>query len=109
MALMYCRECGKQVSSEARSCPHCGVPSPVYTGELLPQHMYYQHPAPSAHNNGLAAVLSVFFPGLGQVYKGRVGAGIGWFFATIIGYMMLVIPGLIVHACCVFNAANNDR
>lgn len=26
MALIYCRECGKQVSSSARSCPHCGCP-----------------------------------------------------------------------------------
>lgn len=25
MALEKCRECGKEVSSEARSCPHCGA------------------------------------------------------------------------------------
>ena len=24
MALIYCRECGKQVSSNAAVCPHCG-------------------------------------------------------------------------------------
>lgn len=29
MALGTCRECGKQVSSEAKSCPHCGVDSPI--------------------------------------------------------------------------------
>jgi hypothetical protein len=29
MALGSCRECGKQVSSEAKSCPYCGVDSPV--------------------------------------------------------------------------------
>ena len=29
MALGTCRECGKQVSSEAASCPHCGVSQPV--------------------------------------------------------------------------------
>lgn len=26
MALMSCRECGKQVSTEAVACPHCGAP-----------------------------------------------------------------------------------
>ena len=26
MALTNCRECGNQVSTEALSCPHCGVP-----------------------------------------------------------------------------------
>jgi hypothetical protein len=29
MGLGGCRECGKQVSSEAKSCPHCGVDSPI--------------------------------------------------------------------------------
>ncbi len=26
MALIYCRECGKQISNMAESCPHCGMP-----------------------------------------------------------------------------------
>lgn len=26
MALMYCRECGKQISSNAPTCPYCGSP-----------------------------------------------------------------------------------
>jgi len=29
MALKPCRECKKQVSTEAATCPHCGVPQPV--------------------------------------------------------------------------------
>jgi hypothetical protein len=29
MAMLPCRECGRDVSSEAVSCPHCGVPSPT--------------------------------------------------------------------------------
>lgn len=27
MALVGCRECRRQISSEAAKCPHCGVPS----------------------------------------------------------------------------------
>lgn len=26
MALINCRECGKQISDQAASCPHCGAP-----------------------------------------------------------------------------------
>ena len=26
MALIYCRECGKQISDQAAACPHCGCP-----------------------------------------------------------------------------------
>lgn len=29
VALVKCRECGREISSEATSCPHCGVPSPA--------------------------------------------------------------------------------
>ncbi len=29
MPLIACRECGAQVSVEARSCPHCGAPRPA--------------------------------------------------------------------------------
>src|SRR5437879_4410082 len=29
MALGQCRECGREVSSEASHCPHCGVPRPL--------------------------------------------------------------------------------
>lgn len=29
MALGKCRECSKEVSSEAKSCPHCGVAKPI--------------------------------------------------------------------------------
>lgn len=37
MALIYCPDCGKECSSEAASCPHCG--RPVY-------HSYQQAPRP---------------------------------------------------------------
>jgi hypothetical protein len=29
MALKACRECGKDVSTEAKQCPHCGVSNPA--------------------------------------------------------------------------------
>lgn len=61
----------------------------------------YVKPTPS---NGGAAVLSLFVPGAGQMYKGRVGTGLIWLICTVIGYVMLIIPGLILHLICIFNA-----
>lgn len=29
MAIANCRECGKEVSDQAKTCPHCGVSAPV--------------------------------------------------------------------------------
>jgi RNA polymerase subunit RPABC4/transcription elongation factor Spt4 len=31
MALVPCRECGKEISTEAPACPHCGRPTPPRT------------------------------------------------------------------------------
>jgi hypothetical protein len=53
---------------------------------------------------GLAAVLSVFVPGLGHVYSGRLGAGLGWFVATFIGYHAILVPGFLIHVASVFFA-----
>jgi TM2 domain-containing membrane protein YozV len=53
---------------------------------------------------GVAAVLSVLIPGLGQVYAGRRGAGAGWFLATGFAYWAILIPGFLVHAFCVWSA-----
>lgn len=36
MALAQCRECGKDVSTEAASCPHCGVPRPTIPSPSAP-------------------------------------------------------------------------
>ena len=35
MALEPCRECGKTVSTEAKTCPNCGVRDPVNPGQAL--------------------------------------------------------------------------
>src|SRR5215470_9381186 len=47
-----------------------------------------------------AAALSLFLPGVGQIYSGRVVQGIGWMLATAIGYLLFLVPGLILHICC---------
>jgi TM2 domain-containing membrane protein YozV len=107
MALMYCRECGKQVSSEAYACPHCGAPHPTGMALAAPQPVYVRPPPPATFSPGAAAVLSFFLPGLGQICKGEVGPGIGWMFATLIGYCMFIVPGLILHICCVVNAGKS--
>ena len=34
MALVACRECGKEVSTEAKTCPHCGTSKPALQPKL---------------------------------------------------------------------------
>ena len=53
---------------------------------------------------GVAAVLSVVIPGLGQVYGGRLLAGALWFLATTCAYSAVLLPGFLVHAFCIWSA-----
>jgi len=62
-----------------------------------------------APSPGVAAVLSVLIPGLGQVYTGRLGAGAFWFLVTGISYWAPLIPGFLVHAACVWFAYESAR
>jgi len=73
MALIKCAECSSEVSDKAVACPRCGAPvagaSPVNVR--------------TARNPGVAAVLSLFIPGAGQIYNGEIGKGMGFLGAVI--------------------------
>ena len=57
---------------------------------------------------GLAAVLSFFIPGLGQLYKGQIINGVAWFFFVGLGYLALILPGLVLHFFCVLGALSGN-
>ncbi|MFC4766642.1 hypothetical protein [Effusibacillus consociatus] len=47
-------------------------------------------------NPGVAAVLSFFFAGLGQIYNGQIGKGIGFIIAYFISvFLIFVLIGFI--------------
>jgi TM2 domain-containing membrane protein YozV len=66
------------------------------------------HPPIQRWSPGLAAVLSFFLPGLGQLYKGQILNGIVWFFTVGLGYMALILPGLLLHLFCIIGAASGN-
>jgi TM2 domain-containing membrane protein YozV len=55
----------------------------------------------------LAAICSFFIPGLGQVYNGEgILKGLLFYAGTIIGSLILVIPGLAIWLYGIYNAYN---
>jgi TM2 domain-containing membrane protein YozV len=58
---------------------------------------------------GIAAVLSVLLPGLGQVYAGRLMAGGLWFLATTFFYWAVLLPGFVAHALCIWSAYQSAK
>jgi TM2 domain-containing membrane protein YozV len=74
--------------------------------------VYQVSPTPPAQdwNPLLAAFLSFLIPGVGQLYRGQIAAGLLWFFLVPLAYVLFVIPGLILHIICIFGAiAGNSR
>jgi len=53
----------------------------------------------------VAAILSLVIPGAGQMYKGRMAMGLAWLVFTVLGYLTLLVPGMLLHFICVFQAA----
>ena len=133
--MIYCPECENRCSVEAPFCPKCGhplkplrpniddladaiapipvaapVPDPLPGQAVQPptpeaQHVIIQGPA---WNGGVAAVLSFFIPGLGQLYKGQVVSAVVWFGMVAAGYVFFIVPGIILHFCCVVGATMGD-
>ena len=62
-----------------------------------------------APSPGIAAVLSVIIPGLGQVYCGRLLAGLLWFLAATFGYATILVPGFLIHCLSVWSAYRSAR
>lgn len=58
---------------------------------------------------GTAAVLSLVIPGAGQMYKGQVFNGLLWLFFVVVGYVMFVVAGVILHLFCIIGAASGKK
>lgn len=60
MAMTKCKECGSEVSSEAATCPHCGIAAPALTTAQKAQVVQF-----SAFARSRALAGALFFGGIG--------------------------------------------
>ena len=81
--MKYCRSCGAETDDQVIFCPKCGA--------RVEQEAVYV--VQNRKNPGLAAVLSFFIPGLGQIYNGQIGKGIKF---TIIGVTLALSIAFLV-------------
>ncbi len=96
MPLIKCPECNKEISDKATSCPSCGHPLKDEKSKTIL--------ATVKPSGGIAALISVFFPGFGHLYCGKFIRCVLWFFFVIGGYFLFIIPGIILHLLCIFDA-----
>lgn len=76
----FCINCGAEVDVKALTCPSCGVLQQDQVSKVAP-----------SKNEGIAAVLSFFFCGLGQIYNGQIGKGIVLIVIQVINIILMVV------------------
>ena len=99
-----CPFCAEEILAAAKKCKHCGE---FLDPQLRQQQSRTVNVINNKPSNGVAAVLSLVIPGAGQMYKGHVGEGLLWLIFVGIGYVMFVIPGLVLHLICIIAAASD--
>ncbi len=96
-SIKYCNTCGAQVALQAEFCPKCGSRISLQQVMAQPQAMVQpQHV--QKKNEGIAAVLSFIFIGLGQIYNGEIAKGILFLVVGIIFALLIIfLVGIILY------------
>ena len=100
--MKFCPACGKALASESSNfCDGCGMKVEPSAPNLQQKS---DAPVNEEKNPILAVICSFFIPGLGQVYDGHTARGIAFFFGTLIGFFLLVIPAIIIWLYGMYDA-----
>ncbi|MGQ4832909.1 MAG: zinc-ribbon domain-containing protein [Candidatus Asgardarchaeia archaeon] len=138
MSVKQCPYCGATIPADAVFCPNCGAQlssgptaqpayqqsqpaTPTYVPQQAPPPVPPQPTVPTTatsypvaqskeKDTAIAAILSFLLPGLGQIYVGKVGRGIGIFIGAIIiafiSFILFFIPSIIYWAWNIYDAYN---
>ncbi len=111
--IVICPNCGKN-TPEGKFCEHCGASvgtTQTFQQPVVQQPVYTQQPAAakSDKNAGIAAILSLLFPGAGQAHNGQILKGIGFFIGVIVTLFISPYLSIIVRIYGLYDAYSNSN
>lgn len=111
---MFCSGCGREMAATDQFCHGCGRKTgpgataslaPTASTAVAPAQQAMPHPMQPAQpvivvrspkSPGVAAVLSFFWAGLGQIYNGEIGKGILFMVLYVVSaFLMMAVIGFI--------------
>lgn len=107
MRLPFCRQCGREVSQDARFCPYCGADQTSYASPYSPS----VQAGLETKNTGLAAVLALVFGvfglwGVGHIYVGKIGRGLA---ILVLGIILQWVLGFFIFFGIIFGGIYGGR
>ena len=91
---MYCNNCGNQTGEHQVFCDKCGN-KVSEKGMGNHTHVVYAR----EKSTGIAALLSILWAGLGQIYTGRIGRGLALMFIHLV---MIISSAFVAFAGLLF-------
>lgn len=76
--MKFCSNCGKEIDEKAEICPNCGVRAGSTEVSIV-------------KNPGVAAVMSFFVMGLGQIYNGEIAKGLIFIVLYMLSFLAMII------------------
>jgi len=77
--MAFCSKCGAEVPASSRFCQRCGAEQPAAAAPVVLVARGPKSPI-------LALILSFFISGLGQLYNGEIGKGVGFLIAYFVAW-----------------------
>ena len=106
MALIKCRECGNQVSTEASACPHCGAPQRAVPPQLPHGETVQEAPTLPQRKSKLGQNVLIGFGILmgASIIGGMAGGGISAEFIIVKAFTYAIIGGIFFGIVKAFKA-----